>query len=370
MATKKATKTENEMQYVPEKGVDEDYDKRLEAALTSIKSTHVGYNEDDVRLAIAKMIASERGVPLSEAFMPPPPPEPEKPINIDFDAIEKVYKNGTQSYFYVPEETNLMLDWWMEMRRRFANVGALMITGPSGIGKTELLIAAARSRGEDIFVQHTASVTDPELWLGHKEIDENGTRWVFSDFLKALQRPGHVLIDEINRVHSSVLSVILPILDGQQRILVPGAEGERGEPVYVNVHPECKISATANLGYGYTGTYQLDIAVMERFAYRIPIGWPAEDEEVKILTLRTGVSVKDAKKLVWIARKTRDMAKGEQISRGISTRSLLHWAMQVATGMPISRAAEYSVLGQYREEGGSESDLMKVKAIIEGKGGS
>jgi MoxR-like ATPase len=244
-----------------------------------------------------------------------------------------------------------------------------MLTGPSGIGKTELLIAAGRQRGIDVFVQHTASVTDPELWLGHKEIDENGTRWVFSDFLKALQRPGLVLIDEINRVHSSVLSVILPILDGQQRVLVPGAEGERGEPVYVNVHPEALIAATANLGYGYTGTYQLDIAVMERFAYRIPITWPDEKEEIKILTLRTGIEKKDAERLVWIAAKTRQMSAGEQISRGISTRSLLHWAMQVSSGMPISRAAEYSVLGQYREEGGNESDLMKVKAVIEGKGG-
>jgi MoxR-like ATPase len=368
MATTKKT-TSSDLKYVPAAGVDKEYDERLAAALTSIKSTHVGFDEDDVRLAIAKMIATERGQKLSEAFVPPPPPEPEKPTVIDFSAVEKVVKAGTDKYFYVPEQTTMFIDWWIEMRRRFAAVGAMIITGPSGIGKTELLISAGRDRGEDVFVQHTASVTDPELWLGHKEIDENGTRWVFSDFLKALQRPGLVVIDEINRVHSTVLSVILPILDGQQRVLVPGAEGERGEPVYVSVHPECKIAATANLGYGYTGTYQLDIAVMERFAYRIPIEWPDEKEEVKILTMKTGISSKDAERLVWIAAKTRDMAKTEAISRGISTRSLLHWAMQVATGMPIARAAEYSVLGQYRDEGGEQSDLMKVKVVIEGKGG-
>lgn len=363
------TSNADKLQYVPQPGVDEEFDKRVEGALTSIRSTHVGFDENDVKIAVAMMIAQERGMKLEDAFKPALPPEPEKPINIDFTPVEKVYKAGTHTYFFVPEQTNMMIDWWIEMRKRFETVGALMITGPSGIGKTELLINAGRARGEDVFVQHTASVTDPELWLGHKEIDENGTRWVFSDFLKALQRPGMVLIDEINRVHSTVLSVILPILDGQQRVLVPGAEGERGEPVYVNVHPECKIAATANLGYGYTGTYQLDIAVMERFAYRIPIEWPDETNETQILTKRTGINKKDAERLVWIANKTRDLAKNEQISRGISTRSLLHWALQVATGQPIARAAEYSVLGQYREEGGSESDLMKVKAVIEGKGG-
>ena len=367
MATTKPTA--DQLKHLPARGVDEDYDKRLDAALASIKATHVGFEEDDVRLAIGLMIAQERGMSLEEAFVPPPPPEPEKPVSIDFKPIEKVIKAGTAGYFFVPPETNAMLDWWIEMRRRFAIVGALMITGPSGIGKTELLINSGRERGLDVFVQHTASVTDPELWLGHKEIDENGTRWVFSDFLKALQRPGFVIIDEINRVHSTVLSVILPILDGQQRVLVPGAEGERGEPVYVNVHPECLLSATANLGYGYTGTYQLDIAVMERFAYRIPIDWPAEDEEVKILTNRTGITKTEADRLVKIATKTREMAKREDISRGISTRSLIHWAMQVSTGMPIARASEYSVLGQYREEGGQESDLSKVKAVIEGRGG-
>jgi len=368
-AAKAATSNNELLKFLPEPGKDETYDKRLEAALEAIRATKTVFDEDDVRIAIGRWVANERGVLFEEAFIPAPPPEPEKPVVIDLTNLEKVVADEESDYFYEPEEVTQMFDLWIQLAMRGKAAGMLAI-GPSGCGKTEGYTRGFAKHDIPVLVQHVSTITDPEKWLGHKEIGIDGTTFVLSDLMNHIQKPGATIFDELNRAHPSILNIIMSLLDGQRRIQVPELQGERGEPFYVYVNPSHMFVATANIGTGYGGTYTMDVALLERFPYRLPRDFPPAEEEQKVLMRRTGVELKDAERMVYIANRSRQMWRDDKIDRPISTRTLIHWAVLVSAGMPIPRAAEFSVLGAYRDESVDGDDMLAVKALIEGKGGS
>ena len=357
---------------LPEEGDDPEFDERLERATSTITASSLKVNSDDVRLAVAFMLASERGLSIEDAYKPkvetPPEPEIVKEVKVSFDNLLKAAEGKTTDYFWEPKPVTAFMNLFIDLSRRGLSKGAALAIGPSGCGKTEGYTRKFIEASIDHLVVHVATITDPEKWLGHKEIDEDGTRFVLSDLMNHVQKPGATIFDEINRAHPAILNVIFSLLDGQRRVQVPELQGERGEPFYIYVHPEHIFVATANIGGGYDGTYKMDVALLERFPYRIPRDFPPAAEEIKVLMNRTGITKEDAEKLVWVAGKARTAWKAEKLSRPISTRTVIHWAVLVSAGMPISQAAEFSVLGQYRDESDSSEDAVQIRAYIEGKG--
>lgn len=360
-------KNEEILQHLPEPGQDEEFDKKLAEALKAIEATHAGVNKDDVRVAIGVMLANERGVAIEVAFGPKAPPEPQE-TNVTFEAVDKAMAKGGKDDFYEPPDVTEFLDLWREARVRYADVGAVVAKGPAGCGKTSGFIELGRRTSTPVLVWNCGIVTSPEKWLGHKEIDENGTRYEKSLFVKRLEGieepPGLIVLDEINRVPPSMNNLLMSILDGRQEIHLP----EIGETIHV--HPEVFFAATMNEGNGFGGTYKLDAALQERLSYTIPRDFPPETEEIKLLVNRTGIDKDKAKRMVWIANHTRQLWRSDDIERPISTRLLLKWSLLVALGMPIAKAAEFSVLGQYRGDGGEAGDLRKVRNAVQGKAGA
>lgn len=350
---------------LPEAGQDEEFDTKLDEALTAIRATHAGVNVDDVRVAIGVMLANERGVSIEQAFKKVAS-VPEEETVISFDAVDKIADSNEA--FYEPKDVTEFLDLWIQLRRRYNNVGVVVAKGPSGCGKTEGFIQLAKRTNTPVLVWNCGIVTSPEKWLGHKEIDENGTRYEKSQFVKRLEGieepPGLIVLDEINRVPPSMNNLLMSVLDGRQEIHIP----EIGETI--RVHPDVIFAATMNEGNGFGGTFKLDAALAERMPYTIPRDFPPTDDEIALAMARTGVSQDKAERMVWVANHTREMWRRDEIERPISTRLLLKWALLVAAGMPIGKAAEFSVLGQYRADGGEAGDLRKVRNAVQGKAGA
>lgn len=369
MGTMTNFSNEQILKLLPQPGQDEEFDTKLEEALKAIKTTHAGVNEDDVRIAIGVMLANERGLAIDVAFAPPIEAEPVGPTEVTFEAIDKALAVAAgEEAFYEPPDVTEFIDLWMDLRRRYNEVGAVVAKGPAGCGKTTGFIHAAQKRGIPVLIWNCGIVTSPEKWLGHKDIDENGTKYTKSLFIKRLEGidepPGLIVLDEINRVPPSMNNLLMSILDGRQEIHLP----EIGETIHV--HPEVFFAATMNEGNGFGGTYKLDAALAERLSYIIPRDFPPEDEEVKLAVARTGLDAEKAKRLVWVANHTREMWRRDEIERPISTRLLLKWSLLVSAGMPIGKAAEFSILGQYRADGGEAGDLRKVRNAVQGKAGA
>lgn len=136
----------------------------------------------------------------------------------------------------------------------------VLITGPSGIGKTMTATKIARdiSSRDDCIIIDAATLSEPEDWFARPVVTKEGIEWIPSRLVIEDDLP--IVIDEINRVQNErVLNAILPILDFRKEIWI--------EKLQISISfGNRPVIATANIGWQFVGTVQLDAALLNRFA--------------------------------------------------------------------------------------------------------
>lgn len=100
-------------------------------------------------------------------------------------------KNG----FYVDQEN------WYLLLRNITNQVNTMIIGPTGTGKTELVMLACKRLGVPCHVYDMGSMYDPVAGLlGVHRLQEGGhSTFDYAKFTKDISEPGVVLLDELSR---------------------------------------------------------------------------------------------------------------------------------------------------------------------------
>ncbi|MBM3303366.1 MAG: AAA family ATPase, partial [Deltaproteobacteria bacterium] len=181
----------------------------------------------------------------------------------------------------------------------------VMLVGPHGCGKTETALQYAARTGKPLLVMDCAHTREGYLWWGRMHVNNGTTYFKPSDFFKAVEEGNHViLLDELNRVDSSILSPLMPLLDGRRMTHVPDTDH------ILKVGPGTVFFATMNEGSQYTGTSALDAAIQDRFSYRIEVSYLEKAQEVQVITARTGLDKTNASKLVELAQTVRKKAVG------------------------------------------------------------
>lgn len=311
-------------------------------------------------------IASLDAGAAAAAAAPEEEKKPRRKVDVK-EAAKSMRERTTKGpYFYESPEDTAQFDTIIALNRDAGLAANLLITGPSGSGKSEGVGHAAKRAGIPFYKIDCASITTADKWLGHKEFDpEKGTVYVLSEFLKALSAtdcdPGLLLLDELNRLHPTLHNILFPILDGYHSIWVP----ELG--ITIEKHPDTIIMATANKGTGFTGTHKMDDALEGRFGYRMEREWPPAAQEGKILVERTGVSDSEASTLVTIAAESRKKAKTDDLPFPVSTRDLLNTAALVSAGMTIPAASEWTFVKFYEDASGPSAPRTMIRQIVQGK---
>jgi len=210
-------------------------------------------------------------------------------------------------------------------------------------------------------------ISDPtEQLVGKMDIDEKtgGTRFDWAKFALAVQQPGIVLLDELNRIPKNGANALFSCLDDTRELSADGAKGTDRRTV--RVHPECIFFATANIGDEYTGTNEIDAALDTRFMH-VEMDFIDADDEARILTARTGVGADDACVICNVARQIR-RSSAESGLRPVSTRETLRCARRVAGGFEVRQAMEDVFLTLYRDDRSDSdcSERQQVRSIIQG----
>lgn len=266
--------------------------------------------------------------------------------------------------FHVEEKT------WKILARNLSRKVNTLLLGPTGSGKTEIIQRLCRQTGTPLTIIQMGTITDPtEQLVGKLDLDTvtGSTRFDWADFARAIQNPGVVLLDEINRIPDNGDNILFSCLDGTRSLSAAGAKSSDARTI--KVHPDCVFFATANIGARYTGTKEMDSALMNRFM-PVEVDYMTPATEAKILIKRTGVKKDDAENISFIAGRIREMAGNEALQNSVSTRETLQCASLVSDGFTCLEAMEATFLPLFdRGTGPSDgsSERSSVKALFQAR---
>lgn len=356
---------------VPAEGEDDELDMMTDNAYKAMQEAKAPQTKEEVRAMIALRRAQVRGeVPMDydpAQVIDPKPEEPAEPLpdlEVKSDLNLDKVRTADPYWWDKPEDVRL-IDWFIGAASEGLLEGGLLIAGPAGVGKTESVKRAAKRLARRLLIMNVAVVTDPQKWLGRREITGDGTVFIQSDFLTAVQGGDIILLDDMSRAHSYILNLIMSLLDGQRSIHLPDMN------ININVNPRTVFIATANIGTQFGGTHRMDWAHRERFPYTLEREFPPAAEEARVIDSATNCGAEAAKFLVEkFAAITRQKWQIGDLSSPVSTRTLKSTGLLIASGFSITEALEYTALPLYAQNAdgtsGSKSERTVVRGILEG----
>lgn len=132
----------------------------------------------------------------------------------------------------------------------------IRLVGEKGSGKNTLVSSVCWVMNQPLCRVQGNSDMDKLDLLGSQSLNEHGTTFTLSSFVKMLQTGGDVVLDEINAVKPEIAIVLHSLADDARSIEVPGYG-------FVEVHPRSRIWSTMN--EDYVGTGELNSATADRF---------------------------------------------------------------------------------------------------------
>lgn len=210
------------------------------------------------------------------------------------------------------------------MNSNYHNI-VLGFVGDSGNGKTVAAQHIARYLTERLgreirftkvnvpFIQRAS-----EFFLERDFVD-GSTVNQFTNFYNMLTGGDAViLLDEVNRVPSDVLNAILGVTDGSEYFSLRGTDHKIGKNI--------TFILTYNVGYQYTGTFDIDNALVSRTKVRVDFGLPNRDELFRI----AAASFPDAPPqiidgMTLLCHELNKLKKANRVTIDVSVRSLLNW---------------------------------------------
>lgn len=256
---------------------------------------------------------------------------------------------------------------WKFICRNIYRGRNMMLTGPTGTGKSQTAIAAAKALGRELFYVNLGATQDPRgTLIGNTHFSkEVGTFFNESAFVQAIKTPNTViLLDEISRAHPEAWNILMTVLDPGQRYL--RLDEAVGAPT-VKVAEGVSFVATANLGAEYTAVRVMDRALMDRFTIAEIPYLTAGQETNLIGQIYPELLMKDALALAEIAEATRREIQSDmpQISTMISTRSVIEMAGLMVDGFTLGEVANVGIYPMYSNEGGLQSERTFVRQIVQ-----
>ena len=232
-------------------------------------------------------------------------------------------------------------NWRLLLRNILSGTNTMMI-GPTGTGKTELVMLACRKLGIECNVYNMGTIFDPisELLGVHRLVGGSST-FDYAKFAKDVQKPGVILLDELSRAPVTTNNVLFPCIDSRRVLPVDMAGGD--DLRVIPLHPKCVFVATANVGSEYTGTMSMDRALVGRF-FPLELGYMESEEEKKVLVKRHGISESDARNIVTVAATVRNKHAATELSSSLSTRETLMAARLISDGWSAQKAMELTFL--------------------------
>ena len=272
------------------------------------------------------------------------------------DIIREKYKKPTLNDGFFVTDNN-----WNFLVRNILRKTNTILIGPTGTGKTELVMKVSKCLGIECSVYDMGSMMDPLTdLLGSHRLMDGSSIFDYAKFTQDIQEPKVILLDELSRAPLTANNILFPCLDSRRELPVEIADSSHVRSI--PVHPDCVFIATANIGSEYSGTNEIDAALMNRFV-PLKLEYLDSNTEEKLLCKRSKISSADSKKLVTIMNDIRGAYYKNEISKSVSTRESLICADLIYDGFSILDAVSNVVCNKFSDDS-YNNEYNIVKKII------
>ena len=262
-----------------------------------------------------------------------------------------------ESGFYFDEK-----QWNILVRNILKKKNTLLI-GPTGTGKTDIIIKICEKMNIPCRIYDMGAMMDPLTdLLGQHKLKDGNSIFEYSRFVEDIQKPGVILLDELSRAPFGSNNILFPCLDCRRKLPVDIASVNDNREI--NVHHDCVFIATANIGNEYTGTSELDAALLNRFI-TIQVDYLNNDAEKTILINKYNISEEQSNIIVKFASSIRSSYLSGKLSKPVSTRETLSCAEMISDGFSIIDSIDYSMCQKFQKFGDNPEYNM-VKEILMG----
>jgi midasin len=211
----------------------------------------------------------------------------------------------------------------------------ILLTGREGAGKTFVVDETAKcfSKYDNMIRIHLGDQTDAKILVGTYSTGEKpgSFEWRPGILTVAVREGRWVLIEDIDKAPTEILSVLLPLLE-KRELLVPS----RGE--VIRAKRGFQMLATIKTASSRSGAELLPDLIGQRFWTRVDIGSPSLAELSTILRVRFPLLKTLAEKFVQVYASVSDQFSQPKLmsltksssGRQISPRDLMKWAKRVS----------------------------------------
>lgn len=280
----------------------------------------------------------------------------------DFEARryegEAPYVPDTDDSAYIYDREALQTLCYALQRAQF---NTIWIAGPSGVGKTDLVMHAHKRLNRECFRVCFDKSIIPEGLLGGCRFVNGETRFQYGPIVHAMVRGATLFLDELDLANPHTMPVLRPVLERKPSVVLLDNGGER-----VRAHPDFRVVVTANtFGAGddsghYSGTEILSVADRQRIGLFVAMDFLPEKDEIDLLVKGVeGLTSKQGAEFVKIANGVREMARDGTVEEPLSPRQLVNWAEVFMLTKSAMSAANLTILAPL-----SESSRMAIGNLI------
>lgn len=231
----------------------------------------------------------------------------------------------------------------------------VLLIGETGVGKTTIIQEEADQAKKTLHRVSLNGSTSVEEIIGKWLAKAGTTYWQDGILLSAMKKGDWIVFDEINAALPEILFALHSLLDHDRKVTVPEKDNEVVRP-----HKNFRFFANMNPTQDYSGTKDVNMALMSRFAAVLIIDVLDNTNEMKLLVDGFGADPKDAEILVRIAHKLREEKKKDNIFYFCSTRDLIHTIGFIKEGVELNNAIKHSIVNKM-----SPAEFQIVKGMFD-----
>ena len=237
----------------------------------------------------------------------------------------------------------------------FKNKLPFLLKGPTGTGKSRFVEHMAWRMKKPLITVACHEETSATDLLGRYIIKGTETVWKDGPLTKAVKEGAIIYLDEIAEARPDVIVAVHPLTDFRRSLYLD----KLGEEILAK--DDFMFVASFNPGY-QKGFKELKPSTRQRFI-SMSFDYPNAKMEAEIIVAETGVEAEDAKRLVKIGNKIRNLTE-MGLAETVSTRLLVDAGKLIHTGLGKRLAVEVAVVEPLTDDLDSLAALKDMTSLM------